>query len=309
MTARKQPTRGLPVLALSAALWGTVPVAAEGIYRLAETNPLSVGFFRLALSLLILVPTSLVSVPAGQWRVPRRDLLRLLLFGAGMALYQVCYFAAIPRVGVTIAALVTLCTAPVMVALLAALFLGESLSRRVLLAMAGAISGTVLLVGVRPPQAGGSQQLLGGVLLALGAAFGFALVVLITRFLTWRYHALQLITTGMGSGALLLLPFALGTGLALSYPPAGWALLLYLGLVPTALGYILFFYGLRFTPATVASIVNLLEPLASTVLAWYLFQERLGPTGLLGAALLLLAMFVLYWRPSQRPPTKNPHTV
>ncbi len=309
MIARNQVARGLPVLALAAALWGTVPVATESVYRLAETNPLSVGFFRLAFSLLILIPASLAAVRPGQWRVARGDLARLLLFGAGMALYQVCYFAAIPRLGVTIAALVNLCTAPVMIALLAALLLGESLSGRVLLAMAIAIAGVVLLVGLQPPSVAQPEQIGAGVLLALGAAFSFTVVVLVTRSLAGRYHPLQLITTGMAIGALLLLPFALGSGLALSYPPAGWLLLLYLGLVPTALGYILFFYALRFTPATIASVVNLMEPLASTALAWYFFRETLGPSGLVGAALLLLAMFLLYWRPPQRPATKNPRIV
>ncbi|MFW5942044.1 MAG: DMT family transporter [Chloroflexota bacterium] len=300
-----QRATGFAFLALAAMLWGTVPVATSGVYRLAQTNAFSIGFFRLALSLLVLAPaayraTRQAGTPA-QWPIPRRDLSLILLFGAAMATYQVCYFAAIPRVGVTVAALVTLCTAPVMVALLAATLLGERLTGRVLLALVAAIAGTALLVGVRAPAAVAPGALLGGVLLALGAAFGFAVVLLTTRALTGRYDSLQLIAIGMGSGALLLLPVALQAGLVFTYPPAAWGLLLYLGLVPTALGYLFFFTGLRFTTATVASIVNLLEPLTSTVLAWLLFAERLQATGVAGAALLLLAMGLLYVRPPSPP--------
>lgn len=73
-----------------------------------------------------------------------------------------------------------------------------------------------------------------------------------------------------------------------------WVLLVYLGLIPTALAYVLFFGGLRYTTATTASIATLLEPLTSTALAWLLFGERLGPLGLLGAVLLLGAIALLY---------------
>ena len=120
------------------------------------------------------------------------------------------------------------------------------------------------------------------------------IISLCSRALAGRYHPLQPITIGFGAGAALLLPFALVSGLAVAYPAAGWLLLLHLGLVPTALAYALFLSGMRHTTATVASIVTLVEPLTSTMLAWALFGERLGPLGLLGAALLLGAIGLLY---------------
>lgn len=284
---------GLVFLVASAVLWGTVPVATNLIYGLAETNPLSIGFFRLALSLVLLVPTALRETDRQRWRLPRRDLGIILLFGLATALYQVCFFAAIPRVGVTVASLVTICTAPVIVTVLGAFLLGERLTGKVVLALAAAIAGTVLLVGIRPPAPGESEQLLAGLLLALGAALSYATVTLCSRALTGRYQALQLVAIGMSSGALVLLPFALLTGLVVRYPPAGWALLLHLGLLPTAMAYLFFFYGLRSTPVTVATIIILLEPLTSTMLAWLLFGERLAPLGIAGAALLLGAMALI----------------
>lgn len=287
-----RPTRGLLAIALTAALWGTVPIATNGVYQVSGGNALSIGLFRLAFSLPVLVPIVLLRTGRADWRFKGRDAALLLLFGAAMALYQVCYFAAIPRVGVTIAALITLCTAPVLVALLSTVLLRERPGGRVVAAMGGAIVGTLLLVG-SPRTTAQRPEAVSGVLLAFGAALSFATVALSGRALAGRYRDLQLVTIGMAGGALFLLPFALSTGLALHYPPAGWSLLLYLGLVPTALGYLLFFYGLRDTTATVASTINLLEPLTSAILAWLLFDERLGAAGLLGAALLLGAMALL----------------
>lgn len=287
-----RPTRGLLAIAVTAALWGTVPIAASGVYRVSSADPLSVGFFRLAFSLPVLLPIVLHRTGRAEWRFSSRDAALLLLFSAAMALYQVCYFAAIPRVGVTVAALITLCAAPVLVAFLSTVFLRERPGARVMAAMGGAILGTLLLLG-SPQMAGTGSDTAQGVALALGAALSFAVVALSGRAMSGRYRDLQLAAIGMAGGALFLLPFALSAGLTLHYSPAGWSLLLYLGIVPTALGYLLFFYGLRYATATVASTVNLLEPLTSTVLAWLLFDERLGPAGLLGAALLLGAMALL----------------
>jgi DME family drug/metabolite transporter len=83
-------------------------------------------------------------------------------------------------------------------------------------------------------------------------------------------------------------------GFVLSYPVSGWVLLLYLGLVPTVLAYVLFLEGIRHTTATAASITTLLEPLTSTLLAWLFFKEQLGVFGLLGAMLLLGAIVLLF---------------
>jgi len=287
-----RPTRGLLAIGVTAALWGTVPIATNGVYQVSPANALSIGLFRLAFSLPILVPAVLLRSGGAHWRLSRQDATILLVFGAAMALYQVCYFAAIPRVGVTVAALITLCTAPILVALLSTAFLRERPGARVVAAMGGAIVGTLLLVG-SPATTEARPEAGVGVALAFGAALSFATVALSGRALAGRYRDLQLVTIGMAGGALFLLPFALSSGLALHYPPAGWGLLLYLGLVPTAVGYLLFFYGLRYTTATVASTINLLEPLTSAMLAWLLFDERLGAAGLLGAALLLGAMALL----------------
>jgi len=187
---------------------------------------------------------------------------------------------------------VTLCVAPALVALLSTLLTGERPSRVVMLALALAIAGVGLIVGFR---ADARQQAvnLAGVALALGSALGYALVTLSGRAVAGRYHPLQINAIAFAAGALTLLPVAALTGLVISYPPVGWALLLYLGLVPSALAYGLFVNGMRSTPATVASVVTLLEPLSATILAAALFGERLGAPGFVGGALLLGAIVLL----------------
>jgi DME family drug/metabolite transporter len=218
----------------------------------------------------------------------------MMMIGILMAFYQVGYFTAVQSLGVAVAALITLCTAPAMVAVLSAVLIKEKIAPKTFAAMACALIGTALLIQVRP----GGMELaasLKGVGLALGAALSYSGLVVISSDLAGRYHPVQPYAIGLGFGALLLLIVAGAGGLVVSYPPAGWGLLVYLALVPTALAYGLFLVGMRHTPATVASIITLLEPLASTMLVWLLFNERLGPLGAVGAVLLCGAMLLL-WR-------------
>ncbi|MCG8347870.1 MAG: DMT family transporter [Chloroflexales bacterium] len=293
-STRADARRGLLLIVIAATLWGTIGVSTKAVYGLADTNPLSIGFFRLAIATPALLLACWAALGRRMWRLERRDWGLILMIGAAMALYQVCYFTAIAHVGVAIAVLVALCTAPVMVALLSSAFLGERLRLPVFLALGCALSGTVLLVGVDPSDAIPAQTMISGVVLVLGAGLCYATVTLCGRALAGRCHPLQPISIGFGIGAALLLTFALASGLVVSYPPLGWVLLLHLGLLPTALAYLLFLKGLRQTTATVASIVTLLEPLISTLLAWVIFGERLGPLGLMGAVLLLGAIGMLY---------------
>ncbi len=289
--------RGLLLVAMAAISWGTVGIASKAIYELLGDSTfavsLSMSFFRLALSVPPLFLACWYLLGMRTLHILRSDLKWIGLIGLAMALYQVCYFAAIARIGVTVAVLVALCLAPVIVVLLSAGFLGERVTPRVLVALGGALVGTILLIG--PPQSvATSPQMLQGVGLAVGAACSYAIITLCSRLLAGRYHPLQPIAIGFGIGAVLLLPFVFIAGLVITYPPAGWIWLLHLGLVPTALGYTLFLAGMRYTTATVASITTLLEPLTSALLAWIIFDERLGFLGVIGALLLLGTMVLLY---------------
>ncbi|WP_239026898.1 DMT family transporter [Geomonas oryzisoli] len=79
-----------------------------------------------------------------------------------------------------------------------------------------------------------------------------------------------------------------------TYTPQAWMLLVYLGTIPTAIAYLLFFNGMRSTSATAASISTLVEPMVATLLAWILFGERCTAVGFLGIALLGGSLLLLY---------------
>ena len=291
--ARASAARGgLLLIVLAAILWGTVGVTTRAIFTVADTTALSVAFLRLALAVPVLGLATAALLGRHGFRATPRHLLLMGLIGILLAGYQLLYFGAIQRVGVAIATLVTLCTAPVIVAVLSVALLGERPTRHLVTAAGLAIGGTVLLISPADTATLDGEAGL-GLLLALGSATGYASLTILSRRIARQHHPLTPLTIGFAIGALALLPALLLEGAPVTYPVVSWGLLLYLGVVPTALAYLLFTIGMRTTVATVASLVTLIEPLTAAGLAWLLFDERLGPLALVGATLLLGAVFLL----------------
>ena len=69
-------------------------------------------------------------------------------------------------------------------------------------------------------------------------------------------------------------------------------LIAYIGVI-SALAYGLFLIGMRTTPAPIASVLILLEPLMAAVLAWLLFGEKFSTFGVAGSVMLLAGIYLL----------------
>lgn len=291
--ARAESRHGLLLIMLAAVLWGTVGISSKTIYQLATTNPLSIGLFRLAVSLPVLFTVCWIRQGRQAFRVSVRDLALMALIGMLTALYQVCYFGAIARTGVAVATVVTLCTAPVMVAVVSVAVTRKSPSRTSLVALVGSLSGTSLLV-LFQGQSKISDADTAGIAFALVSAFSYGMMTLVSQKLAAHRDPFQSLAISFALGAVMLFGFAHSQGIVTTYPPLAWTLLVYLGTIPTALAYLLFFHGMRSTSATSASISTLVEPMVATVLAWFLLGERFTPAGFLGIALLGGSLFLLY---------------
>jgi len=215
-----------------------------------------------------------------------------------MAAYQVTYFTAVTLAGITVAALVAICSAPLLIAGLAAATLREPLSPRVLLALGIGVVGTALLIATPRGALDLSERGVTGALLALAAGLAYALYVVITKRALAGSAPLPL-ASAFGAAALLLTPVLGWIEAPVRQIALGWPWLLYLGAVATAGAYAIYTVGLRRVPASVAGIATLIEPLTATLLGTLVFGERLGGLGILGAALLFGALvLVLTDRPS-----------
>lgn len=300
LTAHPASLRGLGFVLIAAVLWGTTGAATRLIYVNDDVSPLAVSLMRLAISAPILATSCWKLLGRRMFAIRRRDLGIMALIGFLIAFYHAAYFAAITYIGISVATLLTICTAPIIVVGLSALLKQEQLTRHVLVSLTCALVGAAVLIGSQA-EVELQQDTLIGSLFALGSAFGYAAMIVCGRFLAQRYHPLQITTVEFSAGTLTSLVLNLLAGTTLSFSPASWLLLLYLGAITTALGYGLFLAGMRTTSGTVASTLTLAEPLTAAVIAWLLFGEQLGAGGIGGALLLVFSFVMLAYSQNAKP--------
>jgi DME family drug/metabolite transporter len=265
---------------VAAVLWGTVGPAQ--IRADTGAHPVSLGAARMLLGGFVLM--ALMARPAGlrTLRLPgtRRWLLVSVLVTAA---FQVCFLQAVERSGAALATAVTFGTVPVAGGVCGRLFSGERPSPRWAVGTLCAVVGIGLLL---LPDGGGRADVLGVVYgTAAGASFGVYIAA--TKELGARGADLDTAApVGVLCAGLLVSPYLLVAPEGLVTAP-GIALVGWLGLGTTALGYLLFTRGVGGLSAATVGTLSLTEPLVATVLAVVLLGERPGPLAAAGAALLL----------------------
>ncbi len=284
--------RGIGLLIGTGVIWGTIGIAAKLLYEDTTLDAAAVTWLRTVIAAPACFAVAWVVLRRKVLDTNRADLALMAGLGIVLIVYQYAYLASVDRIGVAIATLVSLCVPPVLIAAYSALFQGERLSGRALVALLTAVIGTVMLVGWGATGSEG-RALVIGVGLALASAAMIAAHFLFSRSLAGRQPPLRPLAIAFCVGAVAFTPVGLRADITLDIPLQSWLVLLYLALVPSILAYWLFQSALKDVPASTASVVTLLEPLVASVLAWLLFSERLGPIGWIGAALLMGAIALL----------------
>ena len=276
-------------VALSAVAVGVLAVSAAAIFiRLAEAPALAVAFWRCALGVVVLLPPAL----ARRERFPRdRALWVLVASGVALGAHFGFWIASLDYTSVA-ASVVLVSNAPVFVAILAYLFLGERTSRLSFFGILVAIVGTVVIAG---DDSSGSAALFGNVL-AIGGAIAFAVYVLIGRSqrTTGGVGVLPYSIVVYASASATLAPAALYAGAPLfGYPGETWLWLWVVALGPQILGHTVLNWALRYVEASVVSGTILAEPVFSALLAWLVLSEKPGLATLLGGVIVLSGLFFL----------------
>lgn len=188
---------------------------------------------------------------------------------------------------------------PFILVMLAALFLGEKITLQKLAWLSVAFLGMLAIVTAHGEQPGGGDYLV-GIVLALGAAFLYAIAALIIKRLKEvPPHLMALIQ--VTTGALLLAPLVPWNGLPTS--TSAWAALVTLGVVHTGLMYVLLYGAIQKLPTAITGALSFIYPIAAIFVDWIAFGHRLGWLQWLGVAAILLAAAGLqrgWWWPRSR---------
>jgi len=283
---------------LAGALWGGGALVAQFLID-GGIAPQSLSLARFALGVpLLWWLHRRAQLPAGaRWSdLSRREQFQVAGTGAAMALNVSCWFAGIAHLGAALPTVISICCAPVVVALVSVLRGYERLGLRLLVGLVLALAGVALLVmparGWSPLPAGHAA----GLAWSFGSAFCYALVVLGNARMPERVPAVTASAWGMSAAALCMLAVAWPVGITWPSGAAQWLGAGYTGVVTTSVAYLAFAWGARRLSPTAAVVGTLIEPLVAALLAAWLLAQPMAQRQWLGAVLLALAMLLLMRR-------------
>ncbi len=281
-------------MAMGAALWGTSGIAGAFAARYSSLSWPAISSVRLLLGgLLMLVLTAVTGELRRVERTPE-SARRILATGVTTAIYGTAYFQAVPLVGVAVATVVCLGSAPVAVAVYTAIRGRRLPGRSTVFALLAALAGLVLVSNPSTP-VGDGRWFAVGLALALLSGLAFAATTVVNQRTVPGLSPRTLIATSLTLAGLLSAPLGLlgGADFATLTAPA-WAAIAFLVIFQTVIAYLAYYGGLQAgLPATTAVIVLLIEPLTATVLAVLVLDEQLTLPVLLGIVLLMLAVVLV----------------
>ena len=289
----------LPVaaMAVTLVLWASAFVAIRHLGHDVTPGALSLG--RLLVAGLAL---SVLLARGRRRRMTRDEVLLLLLCGVSwFGVYNIALNDSERRIDAATAAMLVQ-VGPIVVALLAALFLGERLTGWLLAGIAVAFGG-VVVIGSAMQGEGGSN--LSGVLLSLLAAVTYAIGVVSQKVLLRRLSGLEVVCYACWIGVVVCLPWS-GDLVDLvrhgDRADLGW--IGYLGLFPTALAFSLWAFALRYTDAGKQAITTFLVPLITAVMAWVLLDEAPPALAFVGGALCIVGVLLTRRKPRAASPVQ-----
>jgi drug/metabolite transporter (DMT)-like permease len=265
-------------------LWASAFIAIRAVG--AHYSPGAMALGRLAvggLALSAIVAVRPVKLPRG------RTLWLLLAYGVlWFGLYTVSLNAAERHLDAGTAALIV-GVGPILIAVLAGVWLREGFPRGLVTGVVIAFAG-VVAIGLGTST---GQRSTAGVLLALAAAGLYAAGVLLQKQALARTHALPATWIGCLAGAVVCLPYTPALLREVAIAPAAATLgIVYMGLFPTAIAFLTWTYALSHTSAGKLAASTYVVPALTVLLSWLLLDEVPVPLAFVGGALCLVGVAV-----------------
>jgi drug/metabolite transporter (DMT)-like permease len=279
--------------AVTLVLWASAFVAIRHLGHGVSPGALSLG--RLLVAAIAI--GALLLTRERRWP-PRKDWPLLLLCGVfWFGIYNLALNDAERRIDAGTAAMIVQ-VGPLVVALLAAVFLGERLHRWLLIGMAVGFAGVLVIAQASSGSAGGDLL---GVVLAVVAALTYAVGVLAQKPLVSRTPPLEITFLACVIGAVVCLPWSGDLVDVVQHRPAADLLwIVYLGVFPTAVAFTTWAYALKRTDAGKMALTTFLVPLIATAIAWVALDEAPPALAFAGGALCVVGVLLTRRKPRVR---------
>jgi drug/metabolite transporter (DMT)-like permease len=262
----RQRTLGVTADLLAATLWGFTGI----IVTFSKTAPFILTFYRLWISVALMLVVLVARRRRLSWRVLARATPSGILLGANLASYVFAF-----RLTSIADASVIGVLQPALVLILAAMIFREAVGGRDILLTVIAIAGVagVVVLGTRASIGPHPRE---GDLVAIIGTLAFAGYWLFAKSARRQIPTLEFMCGVWLSAAIAITPVALASGESFTAIPArDWGWIVALAVVP-GVGHVLMNWGHRFVDASVSSVIAILNAPVAAVAALIILGQALS---------------------------------
>lgn len=214
----------------------------------------------------------------------KKEVPLLLASGVAMGINWIFLFQAYKYTTVSLATL-SYYFAPVIVTVACPFLFKEKLTGKQIICFLMSTVGLVMITGIGKI---GSNSDFIGILWGLGAAFFYAVVILLNKFIK-GVEGIHRTFLQFLSAIVILIPYAAVTGGVTlgQLHTVGWINLLIVGLLHTGITYCLYFSALKELPGQKAAILSYIDPLVAVVISVTVLGESMTVWQAVGGLLIL----------------------
>jgi drug/metabolite transporter (DMT)-like permease len=266
---------------------------------LEELSPVNLTILRLFVVCLVFLLFLLVA-PKKFTPLQKKDVVPLFLLGFfGIVVYHLGLNYGEVHLSASSASLI-IATIPIFTVIFATILLKEHVTRKIAVGVPLSLAGVVVISLTGSGGDPFAVAYLSAAVAVLVSAFVGAGYTIAGKKLLARYSALSLTVYAVLLGCLGLLPFVSSSLVvevaALSL--RGWGAVLFLALLPTVVGYVLWYVALEVRSASEISVFLYFIPVLSTIVSAVLFGEQVTWWFVCGGVLVIGGLLIVHMRKS-----------
>lgn len=276
-------------LSLAASIWGGMYVVVKHVVDVVP--PLELVWLRYCIAIVALLIAGIVTKQS--WRIHRKDIFLIIVIGLiGNTISILTQEAGTMLSTAQMGAIIT-STTPAFMVLFARILLKEKITLKKAVSIVLATIGVGIIVGAANVDP--SLQL-GGVSLLI-AALTWALMSVLIKRVPGHYSQIVVTFYAVLVAIVILTPVTISRlpelDVRAMMHPSIWGGLLYLGVISTACGFLMWNRGLRMLNASSGGLFFFFQPVAGTFLGWLLLGEQIGLTFWIGTVFIFMGVVLV----------------
>jgi len=260
-------------------------------WGLLELDPYNLAFWRFLLASPLLFAYVFHHKKAELFKFSKRDIIPLIVLGlTGVSILYVIQFLAL-KMTTAINGSILINSSVLFIAIFSIAVLKENVSNKRITGIILGIFGISLVLSNGKLNFFTSSTLIGDLLMVFDGLL-WAGYTIVGKNLISRYDTDAVTAWAFAIGVVTLIPFVMWTGIQVPSSLVTWASILYLALLCSFFGYLIWYWTLKVEDASRIAVYIYLIPFFTAIMAFFLLQEEITLIKVVGGAVTVIGIYL-----------------